>query len=186
VIDPDADGIETLELGCDGPRDVLDVGGANLVVVCQGKTVYSPDWTEILEMTTGQLVFVDAAAGTVTDRVVLDGQIAGSNQAQSSAFVPELGLAFFQDGPGERIFEVDVTTHTVSELAVEWADGGAGLSGVAWDSVGERLLVGRLARGVGGVPDFAASGTVVALDRDGSVTASFRVGPSPSHLVLLP
>lgn len=186
VIDPDSDGVGSLELGCDGPRDVLALGGADLLVVCQGKTVYSPDWTEILEMTPGQVVFVDGAAGAVTGRVAMDGQIAGSNQAQSTAFVPGLGAAFLLDGPGARILEVDVAGRTVSVLEVEWPETGAGLSGVAWDPEGERLLVGRMARGAGGLPDFAGSGAVVALDPAGAILTRFGVGPSPSHLLLLP
>lgn len=186
VIDPAADEVGTLELGCDGPRDVLAPAGADLVVICQGKTVYSPDWTEILEMTPGQVVFVDASAGSVTGRIVLDGQIAGSNQAQSSALAEERGSIMLLDGPGERILEVDLAARMVKEPGVDWSGSAVGLSGIAWDPVERRVLVGRLAPGAGGYPDFAASGTIVAVDESGRILETYDVGPSPTHLVLIP
>jgi hypothetical protein len=43
-----------------------------------------------------------------------------------------------------------------------------------------------MARGAGGLPDFAGSGAVVALDPAGAILTRFGVGPSPSHLLLLP
>ena len=70
VIDTSTDtALGTIDLGCDGPKDLLLDGDNEIVVVCLGKTVFNADFTEILEQTNGQVLFVNPTSETVVNRI---------------------------------------------------------------------------------------------------------------------
>ncbi|NNE72012.1 MAG: hypothetical protein HKN29_16825 [Rhodothermales bacterium] len=176
-----ATGMRTsLDLACDGPRDVLTIPGDDVAVVCHGKTVYNADFTEVLERTTGQVVFVDGATLTIEDHILLDTQLGSTGGGQAGA--ASLAYLLALEGSASTIHRVDLATRS---LLPSWTLGDqtalAGVSGIT--SLGDGWLVGRMARAAGGsFPDFTASGSVLHLDVSGSLLNEFVVGPAPTHL----
>ena len=74
------------------PREIFVVAGSELVVVCEGKTVYNDDFTEILEHTNGQVVFLNPSFPGGSQRIELDTQIGSATESQS---------AYYDDVSGE-------------------------------------------------------------------------------------
>lgn len=185
VLDPaTARAVQTLELGCDGPDEVFTDGDA-VVVVCTGKTVYSPDFSSIIEQTPGQVVVVDAAALQVRARLALGRPVGSANGAQTAFYLPAADLLFVIDGE-DAVLRVAVNRLTAATITVPRPADLSGLTAVAYDAGRGRLYVARNARGPGGGPDYQAAGAVQVLDADARVLARFRVGNAPTHIALLP
>lgn len=184
VIDVMADQVTgTIDLGCDGPNELFVDEQDELVIVCQGKTVYNDDFTEIIEQTNGQVVFVDPGSGTVIDRIELDQQVGSANGTQTAYYAPESEELYVIDGT-DTVLRYDTATNAaVDTLAVPSSEVLTGLTAVAYDGAMQRLYVARYAAGQGGA-DVRAAGGVVVLNRDGREVTTFTVGPAPSHIVL--
>lgn len=187
VLDTNTDTVAgTIDLGCDGPKDLLLDGDGEIVVVCQGKTVFNADFTEILEQTTGQVLFVNPNAETVVDRITFDRQLGSSNFTQGAYAAPDAGEVYVIAGADERVYRVDSRTNTLTaEITVPNAPQNVGLTAVAYDGASQRLYLARFARGASGGPDVAAAGAVFVYDRAGTEVDRFTVGPSPSHIALV-
>jgi len=186
VIDPAERALqETIETGCDGPRDLFASDTSTLIVVCTGKTVYTDDFTEIVESTNGQILFLDAASRSVTDRINLPGQAQSTNGSETAVFSDRTSELFVTMSTAGQIAVVDAAARSISQVVdVEPSAGLTGLSGIAYDPARDEIYVGRLPVGAGTAPDFAAAGRVVVIGRDGAVRSSFEVGPSVSDIVL--
>lgn len=185
VIDTATDQVTgTVELGCDGPNELFVDEEGELVVVCQGKTVYSEDYTEIVEQTNGQVLFLDPEAETVVDRIELDQQVGSANGTQGAYYAWLSEELYVIDGTDTVLrFDTDANV-LVDTVAVPSSTSLVGLSAVAYDAGAERLYLGRFAEGADGGPDYGAAGGVVVVNREGTVETTFTVGPSPSHIVL--
>jgi hypothetical protein len=185
VIDVTADQVTgTIDLGCDGPNELFVDQQDEIVVVCQGKTVYNDDFTEIIEQTDGQIVFVDGNTGAVVERIELDQQVGSANGTQSAYYAPESEELYVLGGI-EAVLRFDTATNAAAgSVPIPQNDALAGSSAVAYDGTSQRLYVARLASGPTDGPDFRAAGSVVVLNRDGSAVTTFTVGPAPSHIVL--
>lgn len=187
VIDPTTDTVAgTLTLPCDGPKDLL-TDGDDVIVICQGKTVFNADFTEIIEQTNGAVLFLDPASGSAGTRIRFGGQLGSSNFTQSAYLAPEAGVLHVLEGSANRIVRIDTRTRSlVSDgiVTLPPADGLTGLTAIAHDAVAGRLYVGRFAAGADGAPDVTAAGAVVVLDEAGAVQDRFSVGPAPSQIVL--
>lgn len=186
VIDPASPSVATVDASCDGPRDVVSTAEDGLAVVCAGRTVYSPDWSQVLESTPSRVVFLSAGARSVVGAVTLDGQVGGSNGTLATAWLARTGQLVTLDGAHDRIVRISAASNGVASQSLPPDAPGAGLSALAYDAAGDRLFVARLARGVGGVPDFTARGSVLALQGDGTLDGVWTVGIAPSALMLLP
>lgn len=187
VIDTDTDTvIGTIDLGCDGPKDLLVDGEDEIVVVCYGKTVFNSDFTEILEQTNGQVLFVNPRSETVVDRLLFDRQLGSSNFTQAAYAATEADEVYIIAGSDERVYRINSRTNTLaSERTLPDAPQHSGLTAVAYDAAAERLYLARFARGASGGPDVAAAGAVFVYDRAGNEVDLFTVGPSPSHIELV-
>ncbi len=175
---------DTIELGCDGPNELFVDEQDELVVVCQGKTVYNDDFTEIIEQTNGQVVFVNGTTGAVVERIELDQQVGSANGTQSAYYAPESEELYVLGGI-DAVLRFNTATNTAAgTVPLPPNDALAGASAIAYDGASQRLYVARIAAGPADGPDFRAAGSVVVLNRDGSTATTFTVGPAPSHIVL--
>lgn len=174
----------TIELGCDGPNELFLDGQGEIAVVCQGKTVYNQDFTEIVEQTDGQVVFVDVGTGTVVDRIELDQQVGSANGTQSAYYAAASEELYVIDDT-DTVFRFNTASNAAAgTVQVPSSTTLTGLTAVAYDAATQQLYLGRYAAGSEGSPDYTSAGSVVVLNRDGSVVTSFRAGPSPGHIAL--
>ncbi|HMB90239.1 MAG TPA: YncE family protein, partial [Rhodothermales bacterium] len=187
VIDTDTDTVvSTIDLGCDGPKDLLIDAEEEIVVVCNGKTVFNSDFTEILEQTNGQVLFVNPNSETVVDRILFDQQLGSSNFTQAAYAAPDAEEVYVIAGDDERVYRINSRTNTLAtEIDLPDAPQHTGLTAVAYDAAAERLYLARFAQGASGGPDVAATGAVFVYDRSGAEVGQFTVGPSPSHIELV-
>ena len=185
VIDATTDRVTgTIDVGCDGPNELLLDGEGELIIVCQGKTVFNDDFTEVLERTNGQVVFLDPESETVVDRIALDQQVGSANGTQTAYLSPRAQELFVIDGTDTVLrFDADQNAQ-IGTIAVPATDGLTQLTAVAYDPSEEELYLGRFAAGPDGGADFTAAGGVVVLDKEGNVANRFAVGPVPSHISL--
>jgi len=175
--------VSSVSVPCDGPRDLARRSETELVVVCTGKTVYSPDFSEILDQTPGKVVFV--GAGEVVKVLDLDVQ-AGNANGSRAIHVSERTSELFVTLTDGTIQVVDMAARTLS-ARIQPADDSSvfGIAGLAYNTDRDVLYVGRLARsGAGPFPDYTTSGQVHAIGRDGSIRQKWTVGPAPTALVL--
>ena len=185
VIDPSSSAEVRIELGCDGPNEVFIDGGNEIIVVCEGKVVYNDDFTEIIEQTNGQVVFVNPASLQVIDRIILDLRPGSANGSQSAFYDDISGELYVISDASDVFLRID-TDRTVLEATIDVPDQDdlTGLAAVAYDGLSERLYLARLAKGPGGFGDFTAAGAVIVLDRRGALVDRFTVGPAPSHIAI--
>ena len=185
VIDISSGALAEVNLGCDGPNEVFIDRGGEIIVVCEGKVVYNADFTEIIEQTNGQVVFVEPTSLQVIDRIVLDLQPGSANGSQSAYYDDLSGELWVISDATDQVLRID-TDRTILEgtLDVPDQDDLTGLAAVAYDGASETLYVARLAKGPGGFADFAAAGAVIVLDRNAVVLDRFATGPAPSHIAI--
>lgn len=178
--------IGTLEPGCDGPKAVFVDNEEELVVVCQGKTVYNQDYTEVIERTNGQVVFMNLATGAVVARLALEVQLGSANGTQAAYYASAAEELYAISSSSGKIFRINTSTNALAAtLTIPNAADLAALTAVAYDAGQQRLYVARLAAGPNGAPDYTAAGAVVILDRNGQQVGRFTVGPAPSHIELV-
>lgn len=185
VIDVATDQVTgSIELGCDGPNELFVDEQEELVVVCQGKTVYNEDYTEIEEQTNGQVLFLDPETETVVDRIELDRQVGSANGTQGAYYAAPSEELYVIDGVDTVLrFDTDANARA-GTVSVPSNASLVGLTAVAYDAGTKRLYLGRFASGPEGSIDYAAAGGVVVLDAEGAAENTFTAGPSPSHIVL--
>lgn len=187
VIDPLARQVtHTLDVGCDGPRDLYEGKKGVLIVVCAGKTLYSPDFTEIIEQTNGKIVFVNADTFNILGSIDLPGQAASTNGTETAFYSSETRELFVTLAATNTIITIDTASRTIqNRLELSAGDGHTGLSGIAYDAHRDRLFAGRFPVSAGGpFPDFTSAGSVLIMSRDGSVESSFLAGVAISSIVL--
>jgi hypothetical protein len=181
IIDTDGDAgeAETLELGCDGPNKLFEDDDGEVVVICQGKTVFNDDF-EVVEQTDGQVLFVDPEDGTVEGR--LDGFNVQLGAVAYSAEREELFVS--SGGPGNQVFRIGTDANTrLGTFDIPSDDALTGVGTLAYDAASRRLYVGRRDAG----NPFTAAGTVVILERTDDETfepaGEFAVGVGPADIV---
>lgn len=180
--------VTTVDVPCDGPRDLARVQNDQIVVVCTGKTVFNDDFSEVLERTTGRVLLLNATTFSVVGAADLPGQ-AGSANGTATLTVSEASQEVFvtlSNGSIQVASASGLAAGSLSALIVpEAADGVTGTSGVAYDADRDVLLIGRLARSGGGdFPDFTAAGELHEIARSGSIVGRWTVGPAPSAVTL--
>ncbi len=175
--------VRSVETGCDGPRDVYTA--TFLVVVCTGKTVYSADFTQILEQTPGQVLFMDNDFEVVS-RIVLPAQAGSTNGTETGFYSEQTDELFVTLSATEMVLIIDLEGRSVSQtLELAGHPTLVGLSGIAYDAGRDQLYLGRFPQASAGpFPDYAASGTVQVMNREGVLLHSFGAGVSISAITL--
>jgi hypothetical protein len=186
VIDVSSGAEERIELGCDGPNELFVDGEGEIVVVCAGKTVYNDDFTQVIEETNGQVLFVSPSSRQVVDRIELGLKPVSASESQTAFFDERSEELYVVADPTDEILRFDTSENSLDgRINVPDESDLTGLAAVAYDSEAERLYVARLAAGPGGFPDFTASGAVLVLERDGSKIDRFSAGPAPTHIAII-
>jgi hypothetical protein len=182
VLDPVTRSTATVDLGCDGPRDAVAVGGGDVAIVCHGKTVYNSDFSQVMEQSDGQVVFLDASTLRIVDRINLATQVGSTGGGQAVAASDSELLVL--EGTSNSIRRIDLATRAeIDPWSVPDSGTFVGLSGIAHDP--GRWYVGRMARGPGGpFPDFTAAGQLLVLSEEGMLSASYATGPAPTHIAV--
>lgn len=172
----------SVELECDGPRDVVTLFTGDVAVTCLGKTVYNDDFSEVLERTSGQVVFLSGESLEVQDRVAFDTQLGSTGAGQAAA--ASLDHLLVLEGATNTVHRIDLSTRAaVSPWTLDDQGAYVGVSGIARSAEG--WFVARLARAAGGpFPDYTAAGQVVILDDEGAILQTLAVGPAPTHIAL--
>jgi hypothetical protein len=168
--------VQSIEVGCDGPRALLADSDGEVWVFCTGQTLYDADFN-VIGRTNGQAVVLDGASGTIVARIALDAQLGTSALGQDAAFSAANDEAYAVVGAG--LVRFDTETNTLSGRV---GVGGADISAVAYDDATDRLYLGRLdpAR------PFAADGFVSVHDRAGTEVGRYVAGVIPGAIAFRP
>lgn len=187
IVDTQSFDVETILVPCDGPRDLFGTGGNHILVACTGKTVFSSDFSEVIEQTNGSILFYDASLEVLEGRIDFDVQLGSTNGTGVGEYVESSGELYLMDGATNTIFVVDVSRRQIARREqLGSAEGLTGISGIAYDARDERLYVGRFPKSsAGAFPDFTSSGTVEIYDRNFNTVDSFLAGVSISQILLL-
>ena len=187
VMDTATDNVVNRVVPCDGPRDLFGGGSNGIIVVCSGKTVYSADFTEILEQTNGAVLFYDDALDVLESRIDLAFQPVSTNGTASGTFVDSEDELYLMDGNSNSITRVDTGSRLVtSQVQLSTSGGLTGISAIAYDEDEDRIYVARFpVSSAGPFPDFTTSGTVEIYSRTFELTESFVAGISISQILLL-
>lgn len=166
--------VDTLSLGCDGPRSLEVDGQDELWVFCNGKTVYNSDFTEIIEQTNGQAMVINTETGEISSRITFDAQTGATSAGQDTYYDPVTDRIFLVKGMEIMVF--DTTTNTQEESIM--VSGDESIGGVAYDAAGDDLYLSR-------VTTFTTAGFVSIHDIDGTETSRFTAGIAPTTIALL-
>jgi hypothetical protein len=169
--------VETIDLDCENPRAALADGDGEVWVVCNGRTVYNDDFTEIISQTDGEVVVLDGSSGDVVARFPLEAQAGTSALGQDAAVSRARDEVWVVVGQSVLRFDSD---DNVLDATVE-VGGEAGIGAVAYDDGADRLYLGRLD------PDapFSAAGFVTVHDRTGAEVARFEAGVIPASVAFV-
>jgi hypothetical protein len=184
VVDTNTDNVITRTVPCDGPRDIFNDDTAGLIVICSGKTVYSADFSEILEQTNGAILFFDSDLDMLENRIDLSFQPLSTNGTAAGTFVPSQAELYVIDGTANSVTRVDTNSRLVtSQVQLSTSGGLTGISGIAYDEAQDNIYIGRFpVSSAGPFPDFTASGTVEIYTRTFELTDSFLAGISISQI----
>ena len=167
---------QTLDLGCDGPRNMAADGDGDVWVFCTGKTIYDEDFN-VIGQTDGAAVVLNGATGSEIDRTDLDAQLGGVGGAigQDAFMVPGRNEAWAVKGA--QLLRFDTNTNSLVQTITPAIPSGHFIGAVGYDEVNDRLLIGA-------VLDYASAGTVVIADRAGTEVSSFTAGIAPTTVVV--
>ncbi len=165
--------VDTLQLGCDGPRSLEVDAEDELWVVCNGKTVYNSDFTEIIEQTNGQVLVVDPTTTEITTRIALDTQVGASSAGQDTYYDAANNVMYLVRGSDLLVFDTAANTQTAT-IAIT---GTESLGGVAFDAASNHLYLAR-------ITGFTTAGFVSVHTPDGAEVSRFDVGIAPTSIAL--
>ncbi len=166
--------LETINLGCDGPRHLEVDAEGELWAFCIGNTVYNDDFTQIIAQTNGAVVVLDGATGEVVTRFDLDFQVGAASLGQDTYFSAASAEIFLVHGTDLLVFDTAANT----QQGVITLPGDEGVGGIAYDATAQRLYAARII-------DFTTTGFVSIHSRDGQEVARFDAGIAPGHVALL-
>lgn len=164
--------VETVDVGCDGPRFMLADDDADVWVLCTGLTTYD-NMGQVTGRTNGAIRVLDPETRTITESIELEGQISTVGPGQDAVLSTGLQQIFVVLD-AERILRFD--TRSNDQIAEIGPFEGDPIGAVGFEPVEERLYLGR-------VPGFTVSGTVTVHNLQGDQVSSFGVGVAPSYFV---
>ncbi len=172
LVSPSDLSVETLDVGCTGPRSLIADAEDEVHVFCTGRPP-----SENADGVPGEVVTVDPSAGSVTGSVELSTQIASQSLAQYVSYSAAADEAHAILATGD-LLRFDTATNSVADRVDV---SGAPVGAVAYSPSTERLFVGRLA--ASGNP-FSTPGTVTIHERDGTALDTLAAGVAPSHIIV--
>jgi len=173
--------IETIDLGCDGPRHLEVDRQEEVWAFCTGKTRYNSDFTEIVEKTNGAAVVMNPQTGEILNRIEFSHQVGSSGPAQDSYYSPESEEIFLVRSDTSMVLIFDTSTNTYKESIPFKGDERIG--GLAYDANARLFYIGRFDRNFS--IGFTQPGFVQIANRDDlSEVSQFTAGIAPAHLVL--
>ena len=183
LVASDGQEAEEIEAGCDGPRDLY--AASALMVVCSGKTVYTPDFSAVVETTPGQVVFINDQFD-IEHTLTLPGQAGSTNGTETAYYAEATGELFIILSASEQVVVIDAATRSIARTYdLSGHPTLVGLSGIAYDAGRGMLYVGRFPQSSAGpFPDYAAAGTVQVLDTSGEQIDAFPAGIAISSIIL--
>lgn len=171
VVDPATDAVvQTVDVGCRGPRTLV-VEGADLWVVCTGRTVYDASYNVVGEEP-GQVVVLDARTLALRTRLPAPTQLGATGPGRDAA----LGGGRLYVAAGTTLRRYDVGTNR-ADSTVALPTGGDPIGAVGVDAAGA-LYLGR-------VPGFDRAGSVTVHRADGTETGRFTAGVAPTDFAFL-
>ena len=169
--------VETMDVGCHGPR-FLDVDAdGDLWVVCAGEVQYNADFTQIVNVVPGEVVVYDADGAEVARHALA--RTTGSGAPGTEVF----GQDVYYDPLTEEVFVLAGEEVLVFDAATNAQTGAVPIpgetqsGGIAYDGIFDRLYVAR-------VTGFTTAGFVSILDRNGTEVARFEAGVIPASIAL--
>ena len=182
VIDTQTDtAIETIDLGCDGPRHLEVDQQGDLWAFCTGKTVWNANFTAIIEQTNGVAVVLNPQTGDILNRIEFSHQVGSSGPGQDSHHSPESGEIFLIRSDTAMVLVFDATTNVYKE-SIPFS-GTERVGGLAYDASERLFYIGRFDRDFSIA--FTQPGFVQIANRDDlSEVGRFAVGIAPAHLAL--
>lgn len=169
--------MESIDLGCFGPRHLEIDEEHDLWVFCKGATIYNDDFTEVIARINGAVVVLNGATGAITHRFELEFQPGAASLGQDSWCSAGSQEAFLLHG--RQILVFSTTTNALQETITLSGDDDVGA--IAYDAQTQQFYAGRLAPGAMG---FTTPGYVSIHDRDGVETKRFAAGIAPTSIVL--
>lgn len=167
---------QTLDIGCDGPRNLSADGDGDVWVFCTGKTIYDEDFN-IIGQTNGAAVVLNGATGSEIDRTDLDAQLGGVGGAIGQDAFMVAGRNEAWAVKGAQLLRFDTATNMLVETITPQIPANHFIGAVGYDEVNDRLLIGA-------VLDYVSAGTVVIANRAGAEVASFTAGIAPTTVVV--
>ena len=172
LVSPSDLSVETLDVGCTGPRSLVTDAENEVHVFCTGRAP-----SENSEGIPGEVVTIDPSESSVMGSTELSTQIASESLAQYVTYsaAAEEAHAILANS---ELLRFDTATNSVADrIDVSGAPVGA----VAYSPSTQRLFVGRLA--ASGNP-FSTPGTVTIHERDGTALDTLAAGVAPSHIAV--
>ena len=167
---------QTLDIGCDGPRNMATDGDGDVWVFCTGKTIYDEDFN-VIGQTNGAAVVLNGATGSEIKRTDLDAQLGGVGGAIGQDVFIVLGRNEAWAVKGTQLLRFDTTTNMLVETITPQIPANHFIGAVGYDEVNDRLLIAA-------VLDYASAGTVVIANRAGTEVSSFIAGIAPTTVVV--
>ncbi len=182
VIDTQTDTvIETINLGCDGPRHLEVDQQGDLWAFCTGDTVYNSDFTEIIETTNGVAVVLNPQTSEILNRIELSHQVGASASGQDSYHSPESEEIFLIRSDSSMVLVFDTNTNMYKESIT--FSGTERVGGLAYDATERLFYIGRFDSDF--TIAFTEPGFVQIANRDDlSEVGRFPAGIGPAHVVL--
>ena len=175
VIDTQTDTLlDTIDLGCDGPRHLEVDAEGEVWAFCVGNTIYNADFTQIIAQTNGAVVVLNGATGEVVTRLDLAFQVGAASLGQDAYYAASSGEIFLVHGTDLLVFD----TATNTQQPPITLSGDESVGGVAYDAATQRFYAAR-------ITDFTTTGFVSIHSRDGQEVARFDAGIAPAHVALL-
>ena len=168
--------VQTVDVGCDGPRALLADGDGEVWAFCTGRTIYDADFN-VVGRTNGEVVVLNGTSGQIVTRIPLTAQLGTSALGQDAAFSAATDEAYAVVGAG--LLRFDTSTNT---LAGRIEVAGTDIAAVAYDDATDRLYLGRLAA----TSPYSADGFVSVHDRAGIEVARFAAGVIPGAIAFRP
>ncbi len=165
--------VQTIDVGCDGPRSLFRDREDEIWVVCTGLTEYD-DGFNIIRQTNGKVVILDGPTGTVQGTTELTGQVSTVGPGQD-AFYSEGAQELYVVVASQRVLRFNTGANVLAEDLGLFA--GDPIGAVAYDSNSDVLYLGR-------VPGFTQSGSLTIHSRSGVQTASFPAGIAPAGIAV--
>lgn len=166
--------VGTLDLGCDGPRNVVTDADGQVWVFCTGKTVYDDDYN-IVEQTNGAVVVLNGSRGAEIDRINFDAQFGGGAIGQDAVMVDSRSEIWAV--LGSDLMRFDTNTNSMVQTLTPTFTAGRTIGAVGYDELNDNVLVGSFV-------DYTSAGSVTIADRMGSEIESFSAGVAPSTIVV--